>query len=138
MNYANSKYCFSSRIYHNKAVYSDASCCGCGTLAKGGNQLVCRKMFTTEDASCSSSYRYKFRNSNDWQITRNLLQQLYIVCRIHILDLDCVASYYRYLCKNCAIFLPCLELRLSRCRRLPSIAKYKADFSFSCNFYTLN
>jgi hypothetical protein len=54
----------------------------------------------------------------------------YIVCRIHILDLDCFASYYRYLCKNCAIFLPFLELRLSRCRRLPSIAKYKQTSVF--------
>ena len=43
---------------------------------KGGNQLVCHKMFTTEDASCSSATG-KFRNCNDWQITRNLLQQLY-------------------------------------------------------------
>ena len=25
MNYANSKYCFSIRIYHNKTVYSDAA-----------------------------------------------------------------------------------------------------------------
>jgi hypothetical protein len=136
MNYANSKYCFSSRIYHNKTVYSDASCYACGTLVKGGNQLVCRKMFTTEDASCSSSYRYKFLNYNDR--LPGICCNSYIVCRIHILDLDCFASYYRYLCKNCAIFLPCLELRLSRCRRLPSIAKYKADFSFSCNFYTYN
>jgi hypothetical protein len=76
MNYAKSKYCFSSRIYHNKTVYSDASCYACGTLVKVEISLFVVKCLQPKTLAVVQATG-KFRNCNDWQITRNLLQQLY-------------------------------------------------------------
>ena len=41
-------------------VYSDANAyyaCAWGILVKGENQMVCYKMFTPEEVSCSSTHR---------------------------------------------------------------------------------
>ncbi|CAB4027771.1 Hypothetical predicted protein [Paramuricea clavata] len=56
LQFVNSKYCF-NRIAHNKMVYSDASAYACGALVQGENQMVCYKMFTPEEISCSSTHR---------------------------------------------------------------------------------
>ena len=53
---ANSKYCF-QEIAHTKIVYSDASCYACGALVTVENEMVCHKMFTAEEASCSSTHQ---------------------------------------------------------------------------------
>ncbi|CAB3983682.1 Hypothetical predicted protein [Paramuricea clavata] len=56
LQFVNSKYCF-NRIAHNKMVYSDASAYACGALVQGETQMVCYKMFTPEEVSCSSTHR---------------------------------------------------------------------------------
>ena len=51
-----SKYCFNQPI-HNKMIYSDASKYACGALVKGDEELVCHKMFTSEETAYSSTQR---------------------------------------------------------------------------------
>ncbi len=56
LHHVNSKYCFNP-ISHNKLVYSDASNYACGALVKGDKQMICHKMFTPEEVTCSSTQR---------------------------------------------------------------------------------
>ena len=38
-------------------IFSDASNYACGALVKGGHEIACHKMFTPEEAGCSSTHR---------------------------------------------------------------------------------
>ena len=38
-------------------IFSDASNYACGALVKEGHEIACHKMFTLEEAGCSSTHR---------------------------------------------------------------------------------
>ena len=55
-NHINQKYCF-GHVTYNKVIFSDASDYGCAAFVKGNEELICHKIFSTEESTYSSTHR---------------------------------------------------------------------------------